>query len=1076
MNKLFFKISLLFHVATAMVWTTVADSHAQQPNIVLIVVDDAGYVDFGFMGSTEIPTPNLDALASTGVVFTQAYTGQACSPSRAAFLTGIHHSRLGYEANLQNTNDPINEHFEGLPNAVVTVFERLKSLGYSTSVTGKWHVGGVDDIVVDGKVTVPGNKPPKQGVDHFVGFQAGGGLQEMFLNADGTNNITNVSSNGQYWSDFWGDRAIGYIDQHYTDTNPFFLYVSFNDPHSPIQEAPSFNDPLLNGLTGQRRRYASEMLTVDNNVGRIVEKLRDPNSDGDVSDSILDTTLIVFLNDNGGVLGNSADNGTLRDQKGSPYEGGIRVPMFMTGAGVVPSQVVTSFDKMVHSIDIVPTVVAAAGGSVPKGAIDGVNLLPFINGTDNSNPHTFLAQRVQEEIQYRLNDWKLVKNGYAGSWELYDFSNASSQSEAASADLAAANPTQVELMQRLLTDWEVTVDKQRFPSTDENIAEFNLFDNFEFRPGSGNFSSVNRWTGPDGSLATMRDRDSYVGTVFRFETSSTDYSAFNDLQRMNELEFIAHGFEFAGNVGSAVHHSGSVLGFPIILANNLDGEPPFIELSATRPVDRFWFHHEVDLLLYDDLIIDGDGSQGFHFGGDISEYVTGRCIRKSGSAKVVFAGNIDATGAGYLATEGSSIFNDNAVLSGDLVVSENARVDLCGMVVGTLENSGILSVAENTPEATVVTASLLPLLGDGDIDSRNTASAGDQDSQVLVGAVANATATQNERVQRSLFSFDLAEIPNDASINAVSLTLQFDGNDPSSANNISGDLELYSMTEAPVFDESVAENVDWNHRDRDNSVQWATSGGSLGLLVANLPNASLPNPRTTTAGQAMTLNSLPALKTVIKNQLEDDEVSFAMLLPGEEVDAANMVGDRDLYRFGCNESTASSPAVLEIEYETEADRDAHIEGDLVQLESGSLHMAIDSVPEFSHLSVSGAVHVAGSLVVVFANDYMPEDGQSFELVSANVLTGEFHTIEAIGLGERFEMEVIYSEAAIFVQVVESDILVGDINCDGNIDLLDVSPFVAILIDGGYVEKADINQDGAVNLLDVGPFIQLLAGP
>ena len=203
--------------------------------------------------------------------------------------------------------------------------------------------------------------------------------------------------------------------------------------------------------------------------------------------------------------------------------------------------------------------------------------------------------------------------------------------------------------------------------------------------------------------------------------------------------------------------------------------------------------------LYDDLIIDGDGTQGFRFAGDISEYVTGRCIYKFGSAKVIFAGHVEATGTGYLATAGSSIFDDTAVLTGDLVVSENARVDLCGMVVGSLENSGILSIAENTPESTVVTASLLPLLGDGDIDSRNTASAGDQDSQVLVGAVANATATQSERVQRSLFSFDLAEIPNDAAINAVSLTLQFDGNDPSSANNISGDLELYSMTEVPVF-------------------------------------------------------------------------------------------------------------------------------------------------------------------------------------------------------------------------------------------------------------------------------------
>ena len=113
--------------------------------------------------------------------------------------------------------------------------------------------------------------------------------------------------------------------------------------------------------------------------------------------------------------------------------------------------------------------------SIPSGEIDGVNLLPFINGDDSSNPHEFLAQRLQEEIHYRLNDWKLVKNGYAGNWELYDFSNPLAQSEAAGDDLASTNPGQVELMQRLLTAWEVTVDKQRFPSTDESIGQFNLF-------------------------------------------------------------------------------------------------------------------------------------------------------------------------------------------------------------------------------------------------------------------------------------------------------------------------------------------------------------------------------------------------------------------------------------------------------------------------------------------------------------------------------------------------------------------------------------------------------------------------
>ena len=554
---------------------------AQQPNILFIVVDDAGYEDFGFMGSTEIPTPNLDALAASGVKFTQAHTGAACSPSRAAFLTGSFHNRFGYEANLQNTDDPINEHVEGLPNSAVTMFERLKAEGYSTSVTGKWHVGGTRDIVSGSTVITPGNIPTRQGVDLFEGFQAGGGLQRMFENPDGTANITDYSA-GTHWTEHWTDNTIDYIDNHYQQADPFFIYTSFNDPHSPIQATPIINDGRLDHLTGQRKTYASEILYIDDNVGRIVDKLSDPDGDPNTADSIMDETMIVFINDNGGATQNSASNGDLRGSKGSPYDGGTRVPMFITGAGVDPNVAGTTYEKMVHSIDIVPTMVAAAGGSVPAGEIDGVNLLPFINGTDNSNPRAFIAQRIQEEVHYTTNDWKLIKNGYAADWELYDFSDLNNQSEDPADDLAASNPAQVEIMQRLLTDWEVTIDKQRFPSTDESIGEFNLFDHFTFAQTGGNFSSSNGWLDPNGTAETMRDRDSHNGTVFHFGVNqSSDYTANNNLRRMNELEFIAHGFEFEDDFAGSSERTATINGLPVLLAKNLSGQMPYLHLNST---------------------------------------------------------------------------------------------------------------------------------------------------------------------------------------------------------------------------------------------------------------------------------------------------------------------------------------------------------------------------------------------------------------------------------------------------------------------------------------------------------------
>ncbi len=1048
-----------------------AAARAQQPNIVFIVVDDAGFADFGFMGSTEIPTPNLDALAGQGVTFTQSHTGQACSPSRGAFLTGSFHNRFGYEANLQNTDDPINEHVEGLPNSAVTMFERLKSLGYSTSVTGKWHVGGTRDIVQGNTVVTPGNIPIRQGVDLFEGFQAGGGLQRMYENPDGTANITNYSA-GTHWTEHWTDNTIGYIDDHYQDANPFFIYTSYNDPHSPIQATPIINDGRLDHLSGQRKTYASEILYIDDNVGRIVDKLSDPNDDGDTVDSILDETMIVFINDNGGATQNSASNGDLRGSKGDPYDGGTRVPMFISGAGVDPSAVGTTFEKLVHSVDIVPTMVAAAGGSIAAGEIDGVNLLPFINGQDTSDPRTYYAQRLQEESYYRTTDWKLVKNGYAGDWELYDFSDINNQSEDPADDVAASNPAQLATMLRLMTDWEVTIDKQRFPSTDEAVSEFNLFDDFTFVPGSPNFSATNGWTGPGGA-ATMRDRDSHNGTVFHFGvTNSSSYTANNDLRRMNQLDFIAHGFEFEGAFSGSSSQSATIGGLPVLLAKNLDGELPYIHLSSISgggpfaPGDEvdFEFDLAIDTQLYHDLNITGDGTHAYTISGDMTEYDAGRTITKTGSAAVRFTGQVEATGAGYLAQHGTSVFEDGATLTGDLTVSSGATVQLDGAIDGNVDNAGTFVVADAVVGSSSVTVDLIPTLGDGDVDSRNTDIKGDQDSQVLVGSVSNATGAQVERVQRAMFSFDLTPIPDAANVTSATLTLEFDGNDASSNNNISGDLELYELTEDPVFSETGSENVDWNQRDEAGSLDWTTPGGTLGALLANVLNANLPNPTTTVQGDDLTLASLAAFVTAVNNNLSDNTLSFVLRLPGEEADAAVMTGDRDLYRFGSNESTGSSPALLSITFDLMTDTVAHVTGDYTQQATGAIQFDLRSTTDFDQLDVAGSASLDGALDVASAS-FTPALGDEFAILSAASLAGHFDNSAVTGtaLGADTSLAVLYDATQVRLLATYN----GDANGDGTVSLFDLNALGANFgATNATWQLGDFNYDGVVSLLDL----------
>jgi len=376
---------------------------AQQSNVIVILSDDAGWADFGFQGSTKIATPNLDALAEVGVRFSNAYAGSVCAPSRASLLTGQYQNRFGLDFNIPGDNSVIGTgQTIGLAPDQVTMFDRMKSSGYTTGTIGKWHLGEHADNAQNGVLIQAGNRPAQQGIDeffgilngsrgYFVGTQSGSGA--LITETRGSNGAvvaTNVESqyNGQYVTDVFGQASVDFIDRHYQSDNPFMLYTSCTAPHTPIQatsEDLAAIDAMGNGLTGNRRTYAAMQLAMDRAVGDILTKLDDPNGDGDVSDSIRSDTLIVFANDNGGDCCDSGPNGSsnwpLRHGKGSSYEGGSRVPMIIASAGVDESAFGTTFDAPVHLNDVLPTIVAAAGGSIASDETDGVDLLPHINGS-----------------------------------------------------------------------------------------------------------------------------------------------------------------------------------------------------------------------------------------------------------------------------------------------------------------------------------------------------------------------------------------------------------------------------------------------------------------------------------------------------------------------------------------------------------------------------------------------------------------------------------------------------------------------------------------------------------------------
>ena len=483
-----------FHVFSLIAWSLTG--HAQLPNIVLIISDDAGFSDWEFMDDyiqssnpgqdgSPIPTPNLNALRERGVLFTQGYTAPVCSPSRAAIVTGSYQNRIGYEYNINNLTTATA--VDGLHPSTTTVFHRMKALGYTTGVIGKWHLGA------RANTNELGNRPENMQVDEFFGIWKGsrnytigsvndtGTLRETFRQpfSDTVLESTapwNTTSN--YVTTAFAGGAIEFIDRHYNDPEPFFLYVSFTAPHGPIGDSPDINDPRIASLTGNRKQYASMVLTMDKDIGNILAKLDDPAGDG--SRSLTENTLVIFMNDNGGASGNGTINTPLNNWKGSVFEGGIRIPMIMAGPGI-PSNPTNpiSYHAPVHSVDLLPTCVAAAGGA-PILDIDGVDLTPFLNGTATGFPHEVLTIRSGTKVGVRKGNYKLVKNSAGASFALYDLSTDLSEAN----NLAASQTNRVAELLRDFTAFEATSDKPRHAGLNSGAGSINLNDRFRFNPAS----------------------------------------------------------------------------------------------------------------------------------------------------------------------------------------------------------------------------------------------------------------------------------------------------------------------------------------------------------------------------------------------------------------------------------------------------------------------------------------------------------------------------------------------------------------------------------------------------------------
>ena len=380
-------LPLLVLLVAALAPLPAADSAPVKPNIVIIFIDDLGYGDIGPFGSTKQRTPNLDRMAREGMKLTSFYAAPVCSVSRAQLLTGCYGARIA----VPGVYFP--GQASGLNPAEFTIAERLKERGYATMCIGKWHVGDQPEFL-----------PTRQGFDHYFGIPYSNDMQKKstqtgervvpLLRDDRVAELLTDEQQSRI-VERYTDEAVGFIRA--SKDKPFLLYLPHNAVHTPIHPGAAFAGKSANG------RFGDWVEEVDWSVGRVLDTLRELK--------LAERTLVIFTSDNGPWLVKGPDGGSagpLRGGKGSTWEGGVREPTLAWWPGrIAPGSVCGA---VAGTIDLLPTAVALAGGTVPaQPVIDGRDISPLLFGKTKESQreaHYYFAGYNLQAV--RQGPWKLA--------------------------------------------------------------------------------------------------------------------------------------------------------------------------------------------------------------------------------------------------------------------------------------------------------------------------------------------------------------------------------------------------------------------------------------------------------------------------------------------------------------------------------------------------------------------------------------------------------------------------------------------------------------------------------------------
>lgn len=431
---------------------------AERPNIVFILSDDMGYADISSFGANDLQTPRIDALASDGVRFTNAYAmGPECTPSRTSILTGRYPQRAGGmecaigTGNVGRYDDAIRLAKMGelgLPPAFATLAPGLKAAGYHNGIFGKWHLG------YDAKFS-----PLKQGFDEFIGFLGGNveyfrhyELSDLEVYLSGTEPVKREG----YLTDLITTDALAFIEERAkTPEKPFFLYLPHGAPHFPFQGPGDINAPeptAANWTKGTRETYREMMLSLDASVGAVVDAL--------ARHDLEKNTLVVFASDHGAMA--PGDNSPWRDYKSTLFEGGVRTPMIAKWPGKLPKGATNA--QVVTLMDLTRSFLALAGAPEPTPPLDGIDLIAHVReGRDDFARTLGWTYRRGEDRwrAIRVGDAKYIRRENAGKveeWlfqlELDPYEKSNLLEDGDAEDLVAP-------LRRSLADWEEEVKAVR---------------------------------------------------------------------------------------------------------------------------------------------------------------------------------------------------------------------------------------------------------------------------------------------------------------------------------------------------------------------------------------------------------------------------------------------------------------------------------------------------------------------------------------------------------------------------------------------------------------------------------------